>query len=352
MNKKLWGKGDDGKDVYRLTITNSNGIKATVMNYGANLLELFVPDKEGNFDDVVLGFQDLSSYFVNNPGFGCSITPYANRIGNATFQFEGQTYSLEQNDGVNNLHSSTNPQPLHRRTWDIVNESIDSAEFSIHKKDMDMGFPGDMTISVKYTLLEDNTLAIEYRAVSDRNAVFNPTNHSYFNLAGFDAGSVLDEIAWIDADKFTPTDEGSIPYGDIVSVAGTPLDFRIAKSLGQDIEDTSCDAIRIASGYDHNFVLNNYNGTFRTIASLYDPESGRLMDVSTDMPGLQMYTGNYLTPDCGIGKKGVSFNKRFGVAFETQFYPNAVNIPSFPQPILKAGKEFYSKTSYHFSVNY
>ncbi len=350
MSKTLWGKADDGKDVYRFTLANSNGITAVVMNYGANLLELYVPDKKGEFKDVVLGFNNLSSYFVNDPGFGCSITPYANRIGNATFNFEGVTYKLEANDGINNLHSSTNPQPLHRRTWDVINETSNSIEFSISKKDMDMGFPGNMTISVTYTLLEDDTLAIEYRATSDRDTVFNPTNHSYFNLGGFDSGSILNDIVWIDADCFTPTDECSIPYGEIQPVSETPLDFRIPKTIGRDIDDTSFDAIRIASGYDHNYVLNNYNGTFRTIASLYNTESGRFMDVSTDLSGLQLYTGNYLSPNVGAGKGGFIFGKRYGVAFETQFFPNAVNIPSFPQPILKADKEFYSKTSYHFSV--
>lgn len=344
--KKLWGSSDEG-NIYRYDISNGR-LKATFMNYGANLLELYIPTSDGP-RDVVLGYKDLPSYFDNDPCFGCAVTPYANRIRNASFSFEGRTYNLDQNENGNCLHSGFHP--LHKRIFDLSSYKDNSITFSIEKKDMDLGFPGNLKISISYTLTDDDTLLIDYEASSDKDTVFNPTNHSYFNLSGFNAGSarLLGSLLTVDADFFTPTDEAMIPTGEIRSVEGSPLDFRTPQALYSHISDFDYEPIRIANGFDHNFVINHYDGTFRKAAVLHDPSADISMEVYTDMPGIQIYTGNYLKPS-PIGKKCTAFHPHDGIAMETQFFPNAVNIPSFPQPVLRAGETFHSSTGYKFII--
>ncbi|MDD6579233.1 MAG: galactose mutarotase [Lachnospiraceae bacterium] len=342
--KKLWGSSDQG-DIYRYDISNGR-LKAVFMNYGANLLELYIPAVDGP-RDVVLGYKDLTSYFDNEPCFGCAVTPYANRIKNASFTFEGRLYKLDSNDNNNCLHSGFHP--LHKRIWDVTSWLDNSITFSIEKNDMDMGFPGNLKIKITYTLTDDDMLRIDYDALSDKDTVFNPTNHSYFNLSGFNAGhdKLLSSLLTIDADFFTPTDDELIPTGEIRSVDNTPLDFRTPKALFQHISDFDYEPIRFSNGFDHNFIINNYDGTFRKAAVLHDPSSNSTMEVYTDMPGIQIYSGNYLKP-APLGKKCTSFQPHDGIALETQFFPNAVNIPSFPQPIIKAGVAFHSSTGYKF----
>lgn len=359
MNRRLWGQSPDGGNIYTYELSGG-GILARVMNYGANLLSLYVPDKNGKLDDVVLGYEKLEDYFVNVPGFGCAVTPFANRIGGATFTLNGETYTLDKNDGNNNLHSGF--QPLHRRVWDVVEEDDSSITFAIDMKDGEIGFPGNVHIEVSYTLLPDGILGLDYYAKSDRDTVFNPTNHTYFNLNGHASGDILDHIVWINADEFTYADKESIPDGTMLSVDGTPMDFRTPTKIGARIED-DYEQLNWAGGYDHNYVLkqdkpaHEYDAdaedaddfTTYLVGSLYSENTGRKMEIYTELPGMQLYTGNYLT-DSEIGKGGKPYARRGGVAFETQYYPNAVNVPSFPQPSLPAGGEFMSRTVYKFSA--
>jgi aldose 1-epimerase len=319
-------------------------MSARLMNYGANVLSLLVPDKKGVTADVVLGFEKLKDYFVNDPYFGCCVVPCGNRIGGAAFTLNGKTYTLDKNDGVNNLHSGFDP--LCRRIWEVANVSDTSITFTYHKPDMDMGFPGNMDISVTYTITEDNCFRIDYKGLSDADTIFNPTNHSYFNLSGHDSGDILDHEVWINASKFTMTDEASIPNGTLLDVAGTPMDFTTAKPMRPEVDD-SYQQLAWAKGYDHNFALDITEGELSLAASLYDPKSGRKMEVYTDLPGMQLYCGNYIASGA-IGKGGVRYEPRYGVCFETQYFPNAINIPAFSQPVAKAGVEAKTSTVYKF----
>ncbi len=347
MEKYVWGQTPNGEDLIVYELTGEHGMKASVMNYGANLLSLFVPDKNGDTKDVVLGYEHFEDYFTNDAFFGCSVVPCGNRIGDARFTLNGKTYELDKNDGINNLHSGFNP--LCRRIWDVDSVSENSITFSYQKKDMDMGFPGNATYTVTYTLTPEMELRIDYTGLSDADTIFNPTNHSYFNLAGHDAGdSAMDQLVWINASRFTQTDPASIPDGVLLDVAGTPMDFTTPKPMAPEIDD-AYSFLAWASGYDHNFVLDKPLGETGIAASFYDPASGRKMEVYTDLPGMQLYAGNYINNGL-IGKGGCTYGKRHGVAFETQYFPNAINIPSFPQPIQKAGELTKTTTTYKFTT--
>ena len=344
MKKEFWGKTKDNQDVYTYEICGTGGIRAKFMNYGANLLSLWVPDKNGISADVVLGFASLEDYFTNAPYFGACVAPCGNRIGNARFTLNGKTYDLDKNDGNNNLHSGSHP--LLKRIWDVSTVSDHSITFTYHKKDMDMGFPGNMEISVTFTLTDDNELRIDYCGRSDRDTIFNPTNHSYFNLSGHDSGSVLDHRVWINASRFTMTDAASIPNGTLLEVKGTPMDFTAEKPMAPEV-DAPYEQLALAKGYDHNFALDIAEGTVSLAASLYDPASGRKMEVYTDLPGMQLYCGNYIHSG-EIGKGSFRYEPRYGVCFETQYFPNAINLPSFSQPVAKAGEDKKTTTIYKF----
>lgn len=348
MEKNLWGTSPEGLEIYRYTIEGTGGMRAVFMNYGANLLSLELPclekDKPATNIDVVLGYEKLEDYFVNDPYFGCCVAPCCNRIGGAAFRLNGRTYTLDRNDGEHNLHSGNDP--LCRRVWKVEEAAEHTICFSYEKKDMDMGFPGNMKITVRYTLSPDNELRIDYSALSDADAVFNPTNHSYFNLAGHDSGSAMGQLVWVNARRFTVTDRASIPNGTLAEVAGTPMDFSTPKPMGPEI-DSDYPQLAWASGYDHNYVLDIPAGQLSLAASLEDPTSGRKMEVYTDLPGLQLYAGNYIAPG-SAGKGGFLYQPRYGICFETQYFPNALNIPSFPQPIVRAGEEKRTTTVYKF----
>ncbi len=343
MEKEKIGVTKNGEDMIAYTLINKNGMQAKIMNFGCNLLELWVPDKEGILTDVVLGYDNIEDYFENSPGFGCCICPNGNRIGDSKFTLNGVEYKLDANDGKNNLHSGFHP--MHKRIWNV--ESVDDSHitFTCHKADGECGFPGEMHITITYTLGDDNSLKLEYSGVSDVDTIFNPTNHSYFNLNGHDSGSVMDHIVWIDADKYTHTDSESIPHGECREVKGTPMDFTTPKALKQDT-DADYDQLNWAGGFDHNYCLNNPSLT-KPCCTLEDPASGRKMEVYTDLPGVQLYAGNYLD-DSHIGKGDCPYGKRFGVCFESQYFPNAVNVPEFEQPIAKAGQKAHSTTIYKF----
>lgn len=265
------------------------------------------------------------------------------------FTLNNVRYELDKNDGNNNLHGGYNG--YHKRLWNAdtyENEKGQVIEFTYESKDGDQGFPGNLKISVKYILTDENSIIIEYNAVPDKDTVINLTNHSYFNLAGQKSGSILDQTAWIDADEFTFADEESIPNGEIRKTAGTPMDFTTPKKVGQDI-DSDYDQLNWAGGFDHNWVLKTKEGQVSLAASLYDEKSGRYMEVFTDLPGIQFYTGNFLDGSL-TGKEGAVYGKRSGLCFETQYFPNAINVPSFAQPVTKAGQTYHTVTEYKFSV--
>jgi aldose 1-epimerase len=348
--RKPFGKTSNNEEVTLYTISNSNGMKVSFIDYGANIVSIVVPDSKGSEADVVLGFENIEGYEENAPFLGSFIGRHANRIGNASFELNGKVYELDKNDGNNNLHSSFSGG-YHKKMYQTeVFEEQDaiSIEFSRLSPHMEQGFPGNLDVSVTYTLTENNELVIEYFAVSDRDTVVNFTNHSYFNLGGHDSGSALEHKLWIKANQFTPTTDDLIPTGELWDVEGTPMDFRTMKRIGKDI-DEDYEPLRIAGGYDHNYVLDINGDEIEKVAELVHEESGRVMEVFTNMPGMQFYAGNMIPPvnNC---KGGKPYQRRGGLCFETQYFPNSCNIKSFPSCILKAGKEYDSATIYKFSA--
>lgn len=349
QTKTSFGTTSDGKNATLYTFTNNNGMSVSFTDYGANIVSIIVPDKNGNFKDVALGFDSVTGYEKNGPGYGSFIGRYANRIANATFTLNGKTYSLEKNDGQNCLHGGFRGYNTYMYESEISDTKNDiSIEFSRLSPDMEQGFPGNLSISVTYTLTEDNELFIEYYAVCDQDTILNLTNHSYFNLAGQDSGTAMNHLLRIDADFFTPTNRALIPTGELLDVTGTPMDFRTPKVIGKEI-DSDFEQLKIAGGYDHNYVLNTDRDEPSCVAELIDEASGRRMEVFTDLPGMQFYAGNFIGGNLS-GKGGKVYQRRDGVCFESQFYPNSCNTPSFPDSLLKAGDEYESVTIYRFST--
>lgn len=342
VSTKNFGVTSDGKEVTLFTLENKNGMKAEFIDYGANIVSLFVPDKNGKLDDVVLGFDNVAAYEVNGCFFGSFIGRHGNRIGNAEFELNSITYQLEKNDGANNLHGGT---PGYNKVMYKAETTEDSVTFSRVSPDMEQGFPGNLEISVTYTITEDNELKISYKAKSDKDTLCNVTNHSYFNLKGHDGGEITDHKVWIKANGFTETTDDLIPNGNIVDVTDTPMDFRTKKAIGDEIE-ADYEPLKIAGGYDHNFVLDKETGKIEKVAELSEDTTGRTMEVYTDLPGMQLYTGNFIVKE--DGKNGTEYTKRTGVCFETQFFPNSIHIPSFESCVLKAGETFASTTIYRF----
>lgn len=341
MEKMLFGKAPDGREVYLYTLENENGMKAQVMNYGAILVKLLVPDKNGETADVCLGYDRLEDYFENGCFFGTTIGPNGNRIADAEFEVDGVTYKLDVNDGVNNLHSHKQ-EGFHKKVWE-AKEDGNSVVFYLESPDGEMGFPGKKEISVTYTLTSENELKIDYFGTSDKKTVLNMTNHSYFNLAG--KGNIENHILWLKASNYTPVREGLIPTGKIAPVSGTPMDFTKAKRVGQDI-DSDFDQLVMGGGYDHNFVLDEWNQKLQLFATLEEPESGRRMEAYTDLPGVQFYAGNFISEH--KGKAGALYAARSGMCLETQNFPNAANEPAFPSPFYGPGRDYHTTTVYKF----
>lgn len=345
--KKKLGELQDGSQVNQYTLVNSNGLSASFLNLGGVWVSMMVPDQDGNCADVVLGYDTVEHYLQNPPHFGAPIGRNANRIGGASFTLNGITYSLAANNGPNNLHSG--PELYHSRIWDTEVEETELGtmiSFSLFSPDKDQGYPGNARITVCYTLTQEDSLMINYYMVSDADTIANMTNHAYFNLAGHSEGNILDQLVWIDADAFTMTDEVLIPTGQIVPVSNTPMDFRSAKPIGADLE-ADYEPLLLADGFDHNWVLNHPDGEIGLSAKAKDPKSGRVMEVYTDLPGMQFYTANFLKPELP-GKQDAEYGKRSAYCFETQYFPNAVNTPAFASPVLKAGEEYKTTTIYKF----
>lgn len=348
ITQKSFGKTAQGEEATLYTVTNRNGMKVSFTDYGANIVSIIVPDSKGNAVDVNLGFDNITGYEENAPGFGSFIGRNSNRIGGAKFELNGKVYELDKNDGVNNLHGGFKGYNKFMYETEVYeDEEIASVEFSRLSPHMEQGFPGNLDLTVTYSLTETNELVIEYLAVSDRDTIVNLTNHSYFNLSGHNSGSILDHKIWMKANQFTPTAPDLIPTGELRDVTGTPMDFRTLKPIGQDI-NADFEPLVVAGGYDHNYVLDISGCEVEKVAELVDEKSGRRMEVFTDLPGLQLYTGNMLFP-VKNSKDGAVYNKRDGVCFETQYFPNSCNITSFPSCVLKAGKEYDSVTIYKFS---
>lgn len=342
--KEIFGTTKEGKEVYAFTLENAKGMKARVINFGAILVNLYVPDAEGNTEDVVLGFDNLEGYYGNGSFFGATIGPNANRIGNAKFEINGKTYQVDVNDGPNNLHSHIE-LAYHKRVWDAVVNDDNSVTFSLEAPDGDMGFPGNKKISVTYSLSDDNELKLAYHATSDADTLINMTNHTYFNLSGHKAGKIEDHILTLYASNYTPVVPGAIPTGEIASVAGTPMDFTTAKPVGQDI-NADFEQLKLTLGYDHNWVIDNADGTLREIALLEDPKSGRKMKTFTTLPGVQFYAGNCISKE--NGKAGAVYEPRTGMCLETQYYPDTINKPQFPSAVFGPNREYDAVTVYQF----
>lgn len=314
-------------------------VKAMISDYGATLVRLYVPDSKGNVADVVMGFDSVDRYDHHGGCFGATVGRNANRVGKGRFMIGDKLIQMPINNNSNNLHSG--PESYAHRMWKVEKHEESSIRFSLESPDGDQGMPGNAYVSVTYTLEYPGALRLSYDAVSDKDTVFNLTNHAYFNMAGHDhPEKAMSQTLMLTARHYTPDDAESIPTGELRSVEGTPMDFRQPKPIGRDInEDYQC--LKLQGGYDHNF-----EAYADPCAILTDPESGRSMSVSTDCPGIQFYSGNFLNGE--KGKDGVSYIYRGGVALETQYYPDSVNHPDWAQPFFKAGEHFRSETVYSF----
>lgn len=343
-----YGVTPKGDSIKKYTLTNKNGMKVEVINFGGIITSLTAPDRNGKYEDVVLGFTKPEDYFNGNPYyFGALIGRYGNRIANAKFSLKGKTYEIDKNDGPNSLHGGK--EGFHTRFWNI--EPVKDARFPTLKltytsADGEEGYPGKLTTTVLYTLTDDNALEISYEAVSDKATGVNLTQHSYFNLSGNFTQPVTDHELLIAADKFLPVNETLIPTGEEKDVKNTPFDFTVSKAIGKDI-NADDDQLKKGKGYDHNWIPNGKG--LRTIAKVYHPASGREMEVISDQPGVQFYSGNFLDGKYDT-KTGGKNTVRTGFCLETQHYPDSPNQPSFPSTELKPGQKYQTKTIYKFSV--
>jgi aldose 1-epimerase len=343
--KTPFGKLPDGTEIESYTLHNTQGASAKVITYGATLTELTVPDRHGKMGDVVLGFDNLEGYLGQHPFFGGTIGRYANRIAKGKFTLDGKEYQLALNNGPNSLHGGQ--VGFNRRVWkaEALEEKNGAAvRFSYLSKDGEENYPGNLQVSVTYTLTNTDELKIQYAADTDKDTILNLTNHSYFNLSGTDTGTILKYILYLNADKYTPVDSTLIPTGAIESVVGTPLDFLKPTAIGARIAE-----LKEIDGYDHNFVLNGKSGTPRVAAKVNDPESGREMEVLTTQPGIQFYSSIGLNGSIK-GKGGVAYEKYGAICLETQHFPDSPNHPDFPSTELKPGEHFRSETIYKFSA--
>ena len=355
VRKESFGKTADGTEAEIYILTNSKGAEAKITNYGATLTSLKMPDRDGKFADVVLGLGSIADYTNEiyqkaNPYFGAIAGRYANRIAGAKFSINNTEYKLTANNGKNNLHGGA--KGFDKVFWqakEVPAANGSAVEFTYLSKDGEEGFPGNLTAKVVYTLTDDNELKIDYTATTDKETVVNLTHHSYFNLAGEGSGDILSHQLKINADKFTPINAASIPTGELKSVEGTPFDFRTAKGIGKDINADN-EQLKNGKGYDHNFVVNGENGKLRPAAIVTEPKSGRVMEVFTTEPGIQLYTGNFLDGSL-TGKSGGKYAIRTGFCLETQHFPDSPNRPDFPSTLLKPNETYKSSTVYKFSTN-
>jgi aldose 1-epimerase len=346
VTKADFGKLPEGKTVDLYTLKNAD-LEVSITTYGARIVSLKTKDRDGKVGDVVLGYKSVDGYVAEGDKktyFGAIVGRYGNRIRAGKFSIGGHEYQIPQNNNGNALHGG--PEGFDKKVW-TGKQIPDGVELTLVSADGDMGFPGTLTVHVRYTLV-GSAIHINYSATTDKATVTNITNHAYFNLSGEGSGTILGEVLEINADGYTPVDAGLIPVGGVKPVAGTPFDFRKATAIGTRINDAN-DQLKIAGGYDHNWVLNGKNGEMKVAAKLSDPKSGRVLTVSTTQPGVQFYSGNFLDA-AYTGKAGVKYAKNTGLCLETQHYPDSPNQPAFPTTLLKPGETMHSETVFAFST--
>lgn len=336
-----FGCTENGKKARLYELKNENGMTVCISDYGASIVSVRMPGRDGRIRDVVLGYDCARDYEAGGQSLGATVGRVANRIGGASFTLNGKTYTLARNDNGNNLHSG--PDVYNHRFWEVTEADDTHIALHLFSPDKDQGYPGGLDITVTYSLTSENALEIRYEAAADADTIVNLTNHSYFNLNGHDSGDILGQELWVDADAYTRADKEFIPTGEMVSVDGTPMDFRVKKPVGQEIGE-DYEALNFAGGYDHNWVLKGEG--FRKAGEFSCRESGITMNIFTDMPGMQVYSGNFLEAE--HGKNGAVYKKHQGICFETQYFPDAVNKDNFKSPVVRAGEKFASVTAYVF----
>lgn len=341
ITTERFGAMDNGREVQLFTLKNQNGMEVSITNYGGIVTSVKVPDQDGNIENVVLGFDDLEQYKSGHPFFGAIAGRYANRIANGRFELNGEEYELATNNGENHLHGGV--EGFDKKFWEAeLHEDENSVTLSYLSLDGEEGYPGNLEVDVTYALTEENELKIDYHATTNKSTVVNLTNHSYFNLSGNPSQKILDHLLTIHADRYTPVDEGLIPTGELRPVEGTPFDFTSAETVGARIDS-------IPPGYDHNYVLNNPDSGVRKIATVEYEESGRIMEVYTDQPGVQLYTGNFLDGTLN-DRQGNPIEQYAALCLETQTFPDSPNKPDFPSPVLNPNEVYETTTIYQFKV--
>ncbi len=347
MSKESFGNAPDGTPVYLYTLSNSHGMEARIITFGGIIVSLKVPDRDGNLADVVLGFNTPGEYVKNHDYFGALIGRYGNRIARGKFTLDGKEYQLATNNGPNHLHGGK--VGFDQKVWEADEAESEPGRALVLKyvsKDGEEGYPGTLSVKVRYAVTDSNELKIEYSAVTDKPTIVNLTQHSYFNLAGQGSGDILGHELNIVADRFTPVDSTLIPTGELRPVEGTPMDFRIPVAIGARINQKDQQLV-FGGGYDHNWVLTKKDSSIALAASLYEPKTGRVMDVFTTEPGLQFYSGNFLNGSA-VGKGDKVYNHRNGLCLETQHFPDSPNKPQFPSTVLRPGDVYKTVTVYHF----
>ena len=351
IKKQPFGKTADGRAVDLYTLTNARGAEAGIITYGGIVVTLKVPDRRGAMGDVVLGCDTVDAYEKQTAYLGALIGRYGNRIAGGEFTLDGAKYTLAKNNGENHLHGGL--KGFDKVVWAATGSNPrggPALKLTYVSKDGEEGYPGNLTVTVVYTLTNNNELKIDYAATTDKATVLNLTHHSYFNLAGEGAGDILGHQLYINAGRFTPTDEGAIPTGELRAVRGTPMDFTRATAVGARIDQETDEQIRFGKGYDHNWVLNKRGaGALALAARVYEPKTGRVMEVYTTEPGMQFYTGNYLDGTIA-GKGDKTYNRRHGFCLEPQHYPDSPNKPKFPTTTLRPGQRYKQTTTYRFSA--
>jgi aldose 1-epimerase len=349
LKKDNWGKLPSGEPIDLYTLRNANGIETTITNYGGRVVTLKTPDRQGRLEDIVLGCDKLDGYLAKNPYLGALVGRYANRIANAEFTLRSKTYYLARNDGPNSLHGGL--KGFDKVAWKSKPVSVNegpAVELTYLSPDGEENYPGNLNVTVRYTLTGNNELKIDYHATTDKETILNLTNHSYFNLSGQSAGSILDHLVTINADEFTPVNENLIPTGERRRVSGTPFDFRKLEAIGKRIGEND-QQLKYGIGYDHNYILNRMHSALVPAARVTEPNTGRTIEVSTTEPGIQFYTGNHLDGSVR-GKGGTVYGFRSGFCLETQHFPDSPHHPEFPSTALKPGQEYRSTTVFAFSI--
>ncbi len=345
IKKSDFGKTPDGVAVSLYTLTNTKGLEARIITYGGAIVSLKTPDRKGAMGDIVLGYDDLAGYLNGKAYFGALVGRYANRIAQGKFSIDGNTYNVPKNNGENALHGGL--RGFDKRVWSARAMPDGALELTYISKDGEEGYPGNLTATVTYTLTDDNRLRIHYTATTDKPTVVNLTNHSYFNLKG--NGDILGQLVTLNADVYTPVDAGLIPTGELKSVEGTPFDFRNPRTPGERINQDD-PQLKIGKGYDHNWILNRKGSGLSLAARVSEPGvTGRIMEIYTDQPAIQFYTGNFLD-GTEKGKGGKVYSFRSGFCFETQHYPDSPNKPAFPSTVLKSGQKYDTTTEFRFSA--